>query len=375
VREESGDHVTVPLGHTQHRCNSATVFTGICAAWLLTLVPLHATAAQTGRVEGTVVNMQTGAPVLEARVIIEGTRFFALTDRQGHYAILDVPVGMHNIRVEAVGFEHRVHLNHRVLEHDRRALDVQPTRVDLELRPLRRSPEDRPVHTALPTAVQPGFGLGASVGMQGLGGSANRAVRPGASVDLFGRYGTPFGLMFHAGGRFGTFGIDSVPASVHVYDVFFESRFTLLNVSARWAPFITGQAALNRETARGNRVKFEASGYSLGGGGGAYVRLAPELTVETGLTVGLLAMDDFVSSGDWVTYQCLEGLEPGTPLPETIVRCGDLITGSPEYTCYPPFSDRYSGECDAPKIERVGSERSGLRYRLWVGFQLSLWRP
>ena len=343
-----------------------------CLAALVTLTPMTDVRAQTGRVEGTVVNLQTGEPVGEARVIIEGTQGFALTDRHGGYSILDVPIGVYKIRVEAVGFEPTVYLDHRVMEDDGQMLEVQPTRVDIELRPLRWPPESQSVRTPPATAVQPGFGLGVSLGIEGLGGSANRSVQPGGSADLFVRYGMSFGLTVQAGGRFGTHGIDSVPSSIKTFGLYIEPRFNLLNVSSRWAPFVAGRFALTREAADWDRIAFEASGYSLGGGAGAIYRLTSQLALEGGLSVGLLEMGDYVFKGDFVSYQCMEGLGPGTPLPESVIQCGGLVSGLPVYNCYPPFHDRLSGDCAPPGITRVNSRRSGPWYRLWFGIHLSL---
>ena len=370
--EKALDHVNVQLANIPYKRYRISFFQAVGLTWLLVLTPLAGAVAQTGSVEGTVVNARTGEPVPEARVMIEGTRWFGLADRQGRYSILDVPIGLYNIRVEAVGYRISVSLNHRILEHDRRVQQVEARRVDFELRPFLLSLERPVVPPAPPIAVRPGFGLGVSLGMQGLAGNANRSVGSGRSTDLYIRYGTSFGFFLHAGGRFGKLDIDSVSQDLGVTGFYIEPRFVLLNVSSRWAPFFAGQISFNWETLQTARAQFTSPGHVLGGGVGAIFRLSSQVVLEGGLSVGVTSHADFLFRGDYVSYQCMEEVEHGTPLPESAVRCGDVSSPLPVYTCYAPFHESLGGSCDLPRIRRGDSERSGLWYRLKVGIQFEL---
>ncbi len=221
-------------------------------------------------------------------------------------------------------------------------------------------------------SLEPGIGLGLSVGVEGFGGDANRSIRPGVSADLSVRYGTSFGLLLYAGGRIGRNALDSVRLSMDVAELYIEPRFALVNLSSRWAPFVSVHVALSREQVRGNRIAFSATGHSVAGGGGAFVRLTRELSLEGGVSIGLAAVGDYHQRGDYATYLCTERLDPGTSLPAATIQCGDVTTMLPVYSCYPPFSARLRGDCDFPKITRADSGRSGSGYRVWLGMHVSL---
>ncbi|MDT0630403.1 carboxypeptidase regulatory-like domain-containing protein [Rubrivirga sp. S365] len=54
-----------------------------------------------GTVEGVVTNAETGQPVAGAGVVIPALGIGAMTDREGRYAIADVPPGEHAVRAGA----------------------------------------------------------------------------------------------------------------------------------------------------------------------------------------------------------------------------------------------------------------------------------
>jgi hypothetical protein len=333
-------------------------------------------AAQTGRVVGMVVNATTREPIIGVWVIIDTTRFAEMTDRHGRYTILDVPIGVYDIRVEKVGFESSVYLSHRVEEEDRRLGAVHPTSIDFELRPLPGDTRDRTAPAPPATALPPGIGFGFSFGAAGFGGDGHRGVGNGISVDASISYGTAFGLFLHVGAQYGGNPIDSVDLSLKHFSVYVEPRFVLLNISSRWAPFVGGRLAITTEHVADMRASFAASGYSLGAGGGVIYRLGPELAIEGGLGVGALTLGDYQLRGDAYSYNCVSGLDDGTPLSESVIMCGDAPDALAVVTCYAPFhsSRTISGVCDPPEVPQPGTGRSGLRYSVWLGFQLSFGR-
>jgi hypothetical protein len=75
---------------------------------LLAAVPaVLATAGaqpQYGKIAGTVVDAQTRELLAGANVVVEGTRLGGVTDRDGRYAILNVPPGTHNVSASLLGY-------------------------------------------------------------------------------------------------------------------------------------------------------------------------------------------------------------------------------------------------------------------------------
>ncbi len=68
------------------------------------MVSTSALAATTGKLSGKVINEETGEPLPGVAVSIEGTRMGALTDDNGEYIILNVPVGTYTIKASLIGF-------------------------------------------------------------------------------------------------------------------------------------------------------------------------------------------------------------------------------------------------------------------------------
>ena len=75
-----------------------TVLTLLCAA-------SFASASQTGKIAGVVLDSANGDPIVGARIEVVGTEYGGITDADGEYYILDVPAGAYQIRVIAPGFE------------------------------------------------------------------------------------------------------------------------------------------------------------------------------------------------------------------------------------------------------------------------------
>ncbi|NQT25521.1 TonB-dependent receptor [candidate division KSB1 bacterium] len=75
-------------------------------ALVLSLFIMTATGwAQTaGRVSGTIVDQETGEPLMGANVLVVETSWGAATDENGEYMILNVPVGMYNLKVTYMGY-------------------------------------------------------------------------------------------------------------------------------------------------------------------------------------------------------------------------------------------------------------------------------
>jgi len=61
-------------------------------------------SATTGRVTGVISDAQTNEPLLGVSVSLMGTTLGAVTDEEGFYAILNVPVGTYTLRMSSVGY-------------------------------------------------------------------------------------------------------------------------------------------------------------------------------------------------------------------------------------------------------------------------------
>lgn len=78
---------------------SATLTLVLCA-----VVVGDAQAQQGGTVQGVVIEALSQRPLVGAQVSIQGTNLGMITNEQGRYLIMNVPVGTHTLRVELIGY-------------------------------------------------------------------------------------------------------------------------------------------------------------------------------------------------------------------------------------------------------------------------------
>lgn len=78
-----------------------------CVMGLFYLVggAVPAAMAQTGTIEGTITDAQTGKTVPSASVFLEGTQRGSVSDANGHYSISNVPYGDYTLRVSFIGYK------------------------------------------------------------------------------------------------------------------------------------------------------------------------------------------------------------------------------------------------------------------------------
>lgn len=72
---------------------------------LVILVPMFVYAGTTGKIAGVVKDKSTGEPLPGVNIIIEGTTLGGATDIDGYYVILNVPVGMYNLKASYIGYK------------------------------------------------------------------------------------------------------------------------------------------------------------------------------------------------------------------------------------------------------------------------------
>jgi len=80
---------------------------------MLFLLPL-ALSAQTGKVVGSVKDLETGEALLGANIIIEGTSLGAASNENGEFIILNVPPGTYRLKARYIGYREVTLTNIRV---------------------------------------------------------------------------------------------------------------------------------------------------------------------------------------------------------------------------------------------------------------------
>ncbi len=225
-------------------------------------------------------------------------------------------------------------------------------------------------------AVQPGIGFGGSVGLNTFGGTANRVIADAVGYEVFVAGGTRAGLFARAGATFGGHDIGQRVAPWKFVAVFVEPRWVFADVSPTWAPFIAGRAGRAWERVIGRNYSFNGSGTLLAGGAGALVRMAPQIALEAGVMYGRASFGRYTFRGEFAWKTCLDGLEAGTGLPESLAECaGSRGLGGAVRLCYPPYFTTETSNCTPPDIPYENTDRDGSWLRTWLGVRLSLAAP
>ena len=76
----------------------------VAAVLLFLLASVYASAETTGTLEGRVVDRETDETLCGADVVLEGTGLGTSTDRDGKYAVSDVPAGVHTLVAMKMGY-------------------------------------------------------------------------------------------------------------------------------------------------------------------------------------------------------------------------------------------------------------------------------
>lgn len=81
--------------------------------FLLFTVPVL-TFAQTGKIVGKVIDLETGEPLIGANVLVEGTSLGAATDASGDFIILNVTPATYTIKARYIGYREQIVQNIKV---------------------------------------------------------------------------------------------------------------------------------------------------------------------------------------------------------------------------------------------------------------------
>ncbi len=84
---------------------------GLLGLLMLILLCHLVIAGTTGKIAGVVTNKETGEAIVGVNVMITGTMMGGVTDLEGRYTILNVPVGAHEVRFSCLGFQTQVQQN------------------------------------------------------------------------------------------------------------------------------------------------------------------------------------------------------------------------------------------------------------------------
>ena len=64
-----------------------------------------------GNLTGKVIDNETGFPLEGATIIVEDSNFFAVSDQNGFFQILDLPTTSYNITASFIGFKSQTKFN------------------------------------------------------------------------------------------------------------------------------------------------------------------------------------------------------------------------------------------------------------------------
>lgn len=93
----------MPFGLLRGSRSSTVLLTAVMA--IVFVAGTLALAGTTGKISGVVSDQVTGAPIAGAVVRVVGTELSAVTDAEGRYTILNVPVGKHTLIASLLGEE------------------------------------------------------------------------------------------------------------------------------------------------------------------------------------------------------------------------------------------------------------------------------
>ena len=117
-----------------HRSPRVSRITALTLALLLGVPPAVARAQETtGKIQGRVVNAQTGEPLPGAQVIVVGTQFGNLTNQEGYDFINNVPAGVHDIQVQLIGYQSVTVAGQRVLAGQTMTVNFELTPSAIEI--------------------------------------------------------------------------------------------------------------------------------------------------------------------------------------------------------------------------------------------------
>ena len=74
------------------------------SVFLLTVLFIGSTFAQSGKISGKVIDGNTGEALPFVNVLVEGTTQGAASDIEGYFAIIGLRPGIYNVKASAIGY-------------------------------------------------------------------------------------------------------------------------------------------------------------------------------------------------------------------------------------------------------------------------------
>ncbi|MFA4907319.1 MAG: TonB-dependent receptor [archaeon] len=71
---------------------------------ILVIISVPVIAGTRGKISGTVIEKSTGNPLIGVNIVIENTDLGGVTDKEGNYFILNVPVGLYSLQFSFIGY-------------------------------------------------------------------------------------------------------------------------------------------------------------------------------------------------------------------------------------------------------------------------------
>ena len=100
---------------------------------MLTFAVTNSLAGVSGKISGEVIDADSGDPVVGATVRVVGTEQVTMTDVDGEYFVINLPVGKHDVSVSSVGYETLIKKEVRVLVDLTTPVDFELDRTTIEL--------------------------------------------------------------------------------------------------------------------------------------------------------------------------------------------------------------------------------------------------
>jgi outer membrane receptor for ferrienterochelin and colicin len=110
--------------------------------WLICFPPLLFSGI-TGKLSGNITDAEKKEPIIGATIILQGTTLGAATDINGNFVILNIPPGVYNVKISAIGYK-------SLLMEKIRIFADQTTKLDLKLTPSAVQLEDVVVTSSNP---------------------------------------------------------------------------------------------------------------------------------------------------------------------------------------------------------------------------------
>ncbi|MBN2288172.1 MAG: TonB-dependent receptor [Candidatus Glassbacteria bacterium] len=90
----------------------------------------------TGKIEGKIIDVQTGAPLVGAQVMVDGTRLGNVANNDGYYFVLNIPPGIHSITATYTGYQSVSVQNQRIQAGQTTTINFQMSSAVFELETL-----------------------------------------------------------------------------------------------------------------------------------------------------------------------------------------------------------------------------------------------